>query len=435
VKSFFLLCIAAATLAAQDSNSDSGNITRSITAGSEFFDHDFVNFYVYGNGVWDSRVPNGLSSTGQEVYGSDLGWEAGGGVTATHTFSDGGITVNYRGSYRDYQSSTSGSGQQQSLALAYQKRLNRRWTLSAFASGAILGYGSSYFSTSAGSSITPGSPFGLESRFANAGLSLTYEQTRRLSYVFTGSLLINTYSYGSAANTPGAIDSRGVNGGASLLYRLTAKTTIGATYNRSDFWYSPNAGTSAVDSVSLTLSHKFPEHWQIDLSAGINRVHSAGTAELPVTFLFDGQTLLAYYLVPYNRTIYSPAFQGVLSHSLRRSVVSISGGQSVMAGNGLFLASRDQFANAALSYSTRRTNLSFGLNFTRLSSVSTDINSTYSYYGLSASYGVNLVRYVSANFRYDLLHYNQLFTQGNFNESRISFGLSLSSKSVPLTLF
>jgi len=43
---------------------------------------------------------------------------------------------------------------------------------------------------------------------------------------------------------------------------------------------------------------------------------------------------------------------------------------------------------------------------------------------------------VSANFRYDLIHYDQAFSLiSSITEQRVSFGLSLSTKSVPLTLF
>jgi len=429
VRYLFLLFVAAATLAAQnaDSDSDIGNTTKRISAASQFFDHDFVNFYVYGNGVWDTRVPQ-FNSTGAESYSSGLGWEAGGGITATHTFRDGGITVNYRGAYRDYQTAGSGAGQSQSLALSYIKTLNRHWTFDANASAAILGYGTSYYSESSLASTTPGNSVSTDSRFANAGIGLTYMQTRRLSYQFSGNFLYNSY--------PTAVSTRGVTGGVSALYRLTARTTIGASYSRTYFSYSRHEGTSTIDGISLTASHQFAEHWQINLSAGVNRSHSVGTAEIPVSFLYQGQLISGFYLGPYNRTLYSPAFQGVLTHSFHRASLSLSGGQSIMAGNGLYLASKDQFANASYSYSTRHSNLSFGGNWTRLSSVANSVSTTYSYYGASIGYGITLVRYVSANFRYDLIHYDEAFSLfRSITEQRISFGLSLSSKSVPLTLF
>jgi len=444
VKFFFILCVSAATLAAQGSSDNSSGARTSfspLTAAGQFFDGDFVNVFAFGNGVWDSRVPT-LNSSGQEVFGSGFGWEAGGGITAERKFKDGSVSVNYRGSYRDYQTSSSGSGQQQSLTLAYNKTLSRHWTLRTDIVGGILTSGSSFYSGTALASSTPGNPFSIESRFANASASLTYAQTHRLSYVFTGSFLYSGYvgiknASGSQLNAP--VDTRGVTGGASILYRVTARTTVGGTYTRSYYRYTGNAGTTNVDSAALTFSHLFPNRWQLDLSAGVNRSASVGTTFTYVELPIFG---LASCYCHYDRTINSPAFQGVLSHYYRHSSFSVAGGQSIMAGNGLFLASRNQFANGTFSASTRRMNFSLGGTYSRLSSVSAaDLSKTYSYYGASAGYGINLMRFVSANLRWDLLHYDNVFgitsATGTVNptEDRLSFGLSISSRSVPLTLF
>ena len=430
VRSFFLLCVAAGVLAAQDStptsNGSVSDSTRGITAATQFFDHDFVNLFVYGDGVWDSHVP----VVGGGSYKNGLGWDAGGGLTATHTFHDGSLSINYRGGYSQDRTLGFSGGQQQSLSFAFEKRLNRRWTLGASVSGAILSYGTSFYSGTSVASITPGNPLSPESRFANAGLSLSYAQTRRLSYVFSGNFLVNSF------NLAGAYSTHGFSGAASVYYRLTARTTVGGTYSHSYFAYTGNGGTTNVDSGSLTLSHIFPEHWQIDLSAGVNRAHSVGTVQVPVAFSFNGQVITGYYTGPYNRTIYSPVFQGVISHSFRRSSASLSGGQGVMSGNGLYLTSRDQFVNGTFSFSNRHSNASFGGNYVRMSSIANSISQVYSYYGFSAGYGINLIRYVSANARYDLIHYDRLLSlTQNTTESRITFGISLSTKSVPLTLF
>ena len=441
MRSILVFCMAAATLAAQDSSStgsgDSGNVTERITAASQFFDHDFVNIYAYGNGVYDSRVPQGVNSNGQEIYGGGLGWEAGGGITASHTFHDGSFTINYRGSYRDYQSVSSGAGDQQTLSLGYNKVLNRHWTFGASLLGGILTSGESFYSASSISSVTPGNPYSLESRFAQGGLSLTYAQTRRLSYVFQGSFLYSGYhNPTTAVSSPlsSPVSTRGVTGSAAVQYRLTPRTTLGGTYARSYYAYSGKSGTADIDSFSLQLNHQFSGHWQIDLSGGVNRSHSQGLALTPFQF---GNAIYLFYL-PYNRTIYSPSYQATLTRSFRHSSFSLAGGQSLLPGNGLYLTSRDQFVNGAFSYSTRRSNFGLGGNYARLSSVSTAaLSQTYSYYGASASYGVTLVRYLSGNLRWDLLHYDNPFASSALNatEQRVSFGLSISSKSVPLTLF
>jgi hypothetical protein len=426
LKVLFLLFVAAATaVAQQDAAADLGS-SRRITAASEFFDHDYVNVYAFANGVWDSRVP---LLSGNSSFSGGLGWEAGGGLTLTHSFKGGSVTLNYRGSYRDYQSAGFTGGDQQSLAFAFDKRLSRRWGIGGSVGAGIVSYGASTFSAGAVGSDIATNPFSTQSRYVNSGVTLSFQQSRRLSYVFSGEYLLSSYNY------VGALNSHGYGGGASVLYRVTARTTMGLNYNHTNFAYSHNAGNSAIDTAGLSLSHQFNGHWQLDLSGGVSRVHSKGVIQIPVSLILDGQTVTGYYNGAYNRTLYSPSFQGTLSRNFRRSILSIGGGQSVLGGNGIYLTSRNQTASVLYSYSTRRQNFGVGATYSRLSSVANSVSQTYATDGASASYGVNLVRYVSANFRYDFLHYDGLFVFSGLSESRVSFGLSLSSKSVPLTLF
>jgi hypothetical protein len=430
VKVFVLLCFAAAILVAQDSTSDSSNDygTRRVTAASEFFDHDFVNVFAFADGIWDSRLP--ILTTNRSGYGSGVGWDAGAGISLSHQFRDGGITLNYQGSYRDYPSSTFHGGTQQSLALAYSKRLSKRWTFGASVSGGILSYGSSYYGASALGEYVSSNPFSTQSRFVNAGGSLTYAQSRRLSYVFSGAYFLSNYSYGDS------FSSYGGSGSAAMYYRLTARTSIGGSYTHTYYTYSQDAGSANMDNGSLTLSHRFPDHWQLDLSAGVSRVHSHGIITIPVKLIFDGQIVTGYETGPYNSTVLSPSFQGFLTRSYRRSSFAVGGGQGVGAGNGTFLASRSQFANAIYSISLpHRSSFGLGVSYIRLSSLANSVSSSYSTLGGSASYGINLIRYLNANARYDYLHYDGLFGFGSVDESRISIGLSISSKSIPLTLF
>jgi hypothetical protein len=429
VKVLLALCACTASLAAQDSSTDSSNDygTRRVTAASQFFDHDFVNVFAFANGIWDTRLP---ILTNQSGYGSGYGWEAGGGIELSHQYRDGGITLSYSGSYRDYPSSAFRGGTQQSLALAYSKRLSRRWTFGTNVSGGILSYGSTFYGASALGNSISANPFSSESRFLNAGANLTYDQSRRLSYVFSGAYFLSNYSYAHS------FSSYGGTGSAAVYYRLTARTTIGGSYAHTYFSYSQGAGSSDIDTGSLTLSHRFPDHWQLDLSGGVSRVHSHGTISELVSLIFNGENVTGYLTGPYSRTIYSPSFQGFLTRSYRHSSFSFGGGQNVAAGNGTFLASRSQFGSALFSTSgPHRSSFGLGANYIRLSSLANSVSQSYSTLGGSASYGINLIRYLSANARYDFLHYQGLFGYTSLNESRVSIGLSLSSKSVPLTLF
>jgi hypothetical protein len=420
--------VAVTALHAQDQTP--APVDRSIPSMvGQLMDHDFVNFYVFGNAIYDSRIPI-LSSTGQSIGSGSWGYQAGGGVTLAHRFYDGDISLSYRGDYRGYNSSSYGSGTDQNLSLLYNKRLSRHWTVSLPVSAGILLYGAGGYvvSPGAGGAISP-NPLSPETRFVQAGVNLTYQQSRRLSYVFSGSFFVNNYNY------VGAIGSTGVSGSGSLLYRLTGKTTAGVTYSHSYYHYSRQAGTTSVDGLSLSLTHDFPDHWQGSVSAGVNRADTQGILTQDVSILLGQQVIQGYFTGPYQRTSYVPSFQGTLTRFFRHSSASITGGQGVMPGNGTYLTSRDQFVTALYNITTRRSNIGAAYSFFHLTSISNLVTSAYTTSSLSFSYGYTLRRHLSANASYSYLHYGSLFALNSINDNIFTIGLSLSTKSLPLGLF
>lgn len=431
VKPVAVLLLAAATVAAQQAPStadDNEPRSTSVTLASQFFDHDFVNYFLFANGIYDTRIP--VLQGSQSGTSGSFGYDVGGGVSAYHEFHDGAFSLSYRGDYRNYVSSSYGSGTDQNLTLGFSKRLSRHWSLSSTVAGGILEYGGgSYSVTPSAASSVISNPFSTQTRFADVSLSLAYQQTRRLSYIFGGNFYLNNYNYA------GSINSIGGSGSASILYRLTARTSLAGTYSRTYYSYSKGVGQTTLDGLSVTLTHQFQDHWQASLSVGADRSHTSGIITIPVAILFGQQIVTGYETGPYDRVSYTPSVQATVTRYLRHSSLSFSGGQGVLPGNGTFLTSRDQFANATYSYSTRRSNISGGGGYFRLESIANNVSQSYSTANLSVSYGYTLRRYLSANVRYDYIHYGGLFSYGSLNESRFSFGLSLSSKSIPMTLF
>lgn len=420
---------AAATVQAQDTTPMP--VSRSVPSMiGQLMDHDFVNFYVFGNAIYDSRIPV-LSSNGQGNGSGSWGYQAGGGVSLVHQFASGDISLSYRGDYRGYSSSAYGNGTDQNLSLLFNKRLSRHWTVSLPLAAGVLLYGAGGYVVSAptsGSAISP-NPLSPETRFIQTGINLTYQQTRRLSYVFSGSFFLNNYNYA------GAIGSKGASGSGSLLYRTTAKTTIGATYSHSYYFYSRHAGSTSVDGFSLSLTHDFPDHWQVSVSAGANRTDTQGTLTQAVSVILGQQLVQGYLVGPYQRTSYVPSFQGTLTRFFRHSSASFTGGQGVMPGNGTYLTSRDQFFTGLYNLSMRRSNIAAVYSYFHLTSISNVVTSSYSTSSLSMSYGYTIRPHISANASYSYLHYGSLFTLGGLNDSIFTIGLSLSTKSLPLGLF
>jgi hypothetical protein len=423
------LAILVATAAIAVAQQTSADVPQpSATLDSQFFEHDFVNLYAFGNGSYDTALPK-VTSAGTG-YGGAFGYDVGGGISAGHELKDGTFSFSYRGDYRHYNGSTYSNGTNQTLNLLFSKRLNRQWSVLVQAGGGIVSYGGQVFSESA----TPGTnvlsnPLSSESRFANAGFTLTYQQTRRLSYTLGGQGFYNNYNYA------GAISSVGGTGTASINYRTTARTTIGGSYSRSYFVYTGSSGKTDIDSGFLTLQHTFSARWFGSVSGGVSRARTHGIITEPITILLDQQLVTGYVTGPYSHTSISPSFQGSLTYHNRHSLLSFSGGQGVNAGNGTLLTSKNLYGGTTFSVTHKLTNFSLSGGYSRLSSLANTVSERYSSATFSAAYGFNIVRFLSCNLRYDFIHYDNLYDLNGVNENRFTLGLSFSSKSIPLSLF
>ena len=81
-----MFAVAAATVVAQEAttqpDADNGVRGLPVTLAGQFFDHDFVNYTLFANAVFDSNLATLQGA--QSGNGSGFGWSVGGGVTASH---------------------------------------------------------------------------------------------------------------------------------------------------------------------------------------------------------------------------------------------------------------------------------------------------------------------------------------------------------------
>jgi len=431
----FILTLLSAALAygqlQQTAPADSSSGSNPVTLASEFFDRgNFVNYYAFANVVYDTNSPT-LNSSGQSVNNGGLGYSVGGGVSAFHAWNKSTLALGYSGSYNDYSSSFFASGTNQSLNLSFSQRLARRWS---FNTGVLAGntlYGTGYFGAQTG---TAGNvqlnPFSPNTRYLSGYASVAYQQNRRLSYVFTGGIYLQRFSYSGAVGTTGG------NGDVAVVYRLTARTTISGDYNHSYFVYQLGAGNTNLDGVNFSYSHRFKSRWGVSASGGITHTNASSLLNIPVPATTPNGTVVSGFLrVPYNSSAVLPAFQGSLSRYLRRSQFSVSGGQNVISGNGYYLASRNQNLGGSYSRSYQRSNVSFGGYWSRLHSVTSALNYSFDTSGFGANYSYVVMRHVSANAHYDFVRYGAISAYNSVSDNRFSLGVSFSSKSIPLTLY
>ena len=400
-----------------------------VSLASEFFERgNFVNYYAFANAVYDTFAPT-LNNSGQTVNNGGFGFDLGGGATVAHTWKRSSLSFSYIGGYRHYSSAFFGNGTNQSLNLAFSRRMSRRWNLSTGVTAGTLLYGTGYFSAQAATNNNVQiNPFSPNTRYASGYISVAYQQTRRLSYVFTGGAYLQRYDY------PGAIGATGGNGDVAVVYRITARTTISGDYNHSYFVYQAGAGNTSLDGYNFSISHNFADRWSASAFGGITHTDVNGFFFLPLGPV-TGTTPVPVIRVPYNTKATSPSFGGSISRQMRRSQISASGGQNVISGNGFYLASKSRYLNGFYSRSYQRMNVGFGAYYSRLSTLTNTVGYSYDTSGFGGNVGYFLIRHVSANARYDFLHYGTIGSITGVSDNRFAIGLSFSSKNIPLTLY
>jgi hypothetical protein len=394
----------------------------------QFLHGNFLNVYAFATGLRDSNIPlyNGTS-------GASYGIDVGGGVDLRHMFETGVISLAYRGDYRDYTNGGYSDGTNQNLSLIFNKRLSRRWSFGVFTTAGIALYGGNYYSYgSSGPSSPIANPFSPETRFLTAGLSLAYQQTRRLSYAFSGTFFLTRYTY------PQAIGTTGGAGAASATYRLTARTSVSGTYSHSAYYYQQNVGNAHIDSLFGTVSHRFNERTSLSVSAGLAHSSSHGEALLPVgQTIIDGAPVIIFGRLPYNVSSWVPSFHGNFTHNWRRFLFTVSGGQTISPGNGFYLTSRDLFVTGAVSRSWNHSNISAGGGYFHLISLTgkTTTNQSYDTANFALSYGYGFRRYFGFRAGYTYFKNGSVGALTSPSDNRIFAGITFSSKSIPMTLF
>lgn len=432
IRILVLLSAVAASVFAQEPTQMENPINYNpVSLASQFFEHNnYFNYYALVNGVYDSYAPTYNTTTGQQTNNGSFGYSVGGGLSAYHSFRNATLSLTYSGTYRNYNSPLFSNGTDQNLALAYTRRLARRWTLGLSASAGNVLYGTGYFGpASEGPNAIATNPFSANTRYASAGVSLAYQQTRRLSYVVSGNFYLQRYSYVNAIGATGGSGTFGVN------YRVTARTTVSVDYGFSAFTYQSGSGDSRLNSINGSVSHLFPHNWLVSVTGGITHSNVSGFISIPVSALTGNVGAGGYVVGQYNTSSNFPSFGGTVTRIFRRFQFSASGGQSILSGNGYYLASRNQYLNGNYSKSFRRSNVSFGGNWYRLKSAANTVAYSYSAGGFGASYSYQLMRYVGSNFRYDWVRYGTLNPYPSITDNRLSFGLTFSSRSVPITLY
>jgi hypothetical protein len=376
----------------------------------------YFNFFAYGDFTYNSYEPFSLPG----VTAGGEGFDAGVGLNLFHYFQSGAISLNYNGSYRDYPGYNIDPVDNviQNLSLGINKHLTRHILLT-FGETASINPGGWIPQPV----TTPQFQLGLnliairnETSLTSAGLS--FQQTRRLSWQVGGDFFELRY-VPSVDN----IGSFGGDASVGLSYRFTKKTSLSATATYQSYSFLHSHGSSTSDSAYLSLSHSFSPLIQVGVSGGALRT------------TFDeasAQVIGQILLISTGRiSTYSPYVSGRFSISRKRVSLSLGGGETVSAGNGIYLTSKIIYAGGFLSYSPgQKWSFALGGGYQRLASIGGGVTAPDEYATGSANY--KLTRHFGVRASGSYTTYDTITTFPGNSYYNLSLGIIFTSADRPV---
>jgi hypothetical protein len=437
-----LLCVTASTALAQMGDYlGPGILSRGVgDIGTSSGQPLSFRFYVTAAGVYDTELqPFAVNSSGDLVkingaYGEQLDF----GAFGVDNFRTARLGLDYRGNIYNYANASAYDGSTHSLSLGYtwQKSRHLVFDLRAIGGTTNIGYGvPGYYgeNTTTGPTTFVGTPtsilFDNRMYYGQGTADMTYVQSQRLSYTVGGDGFV---VHREAAGLAGV---NGYNLRGSIRYRLSKTKTVGVTYEHIAFSFPPTFGQSTSNVYEGFFATSLGRRWSMYLSAGAYQSEVSGIQQIalnPVIAALLGTSSAAQAF--YSATV-SPSGTLRLDGRYKNFAINLTGGKSVMPGNGLYLTSSQTSALGSFSYTAvRKWNFGVSGGYFKLDAIGQGLQ-PYSTYSAGAGFTYALTHAVHLVGRYDFRHQGIQSVGYREDGSRATFGLSFSPGNIPLSLW
>lgn len=401
-----------------------------------------LRFWLGVSGTYDTGVqPLTTDAHGNLIHVPGiLGMSFNGGVSGSHSWSHSQLSLSYRGDYRYYPNYTIYDGTNQALALDFSTQYSSRWVFDARLSGFTLLQSTG---TVADAATTTGGPivflpYNTRSNNVTGSGSLTYLQSSSTSYTFGASATDANYS------SNGLTSFQGYNAMASVRHRISAASSVGASYSVGYQTASGGAFTLNTQSFMGNYSTAFAHGWSFALAAGasISNIKEAVGLQLaglnvdgvPITITIPGQVKIQNV---------NPVGNVGLTRQFQRGIIYANGGQATGMGNGLIAGARDVYAGAGASYTgLRKWNFGIDAHYYSLTSLGTTpavsasaLFTSAHWFSGGTGFTYELMRYTHLTGRFDMVSYSYAAPGVPSLIKRASLGLSFAPKDIPLSLW
>jgi hypothetical protein len=410
-------------------------LTRGAAASLRAPENTRLRPYLSITGAYDSGItPVIVNSNGEVPSVASAGVDAEIGLLGYQRWKRSSLGLDYRGNYRHYVKDTFFNGTNQILGLVYTKQATRRLEFTLRESAGLISSG--FFEGQQSALIDPSfsnTPnneiFDGRTMYLDTMGDLTYRKTARLSFNIGGDGFL------SRRRSSALYGVTGYRARGDVAYRTSRFATTGVAYNFTHFEFTKGFGASDIHTVALAQSFRFGRSWELGMKIGGSRVETLGLIAVavdPVITAITGQsqTVEAVY-----RINWVPALEGTLTRTFRRSSLSFAYARGVTAGNGVYLTSRQETANAGFTYTgIHKWNLGLSGGYASYASLSRQLKNYASYNGGGgATYNVTGSLHIIA--RYDYRH--QAVSQNVFEREthRASIGFGFAPGDLPLSLW
>jgi hypothetical protein len=359
------------------------------------------------------------------------------GVSGSHNWKHTKLGLDYRGSLTDYRQQSSFDAISQSLLLGVTQQLSRHVSLSVRESAGIF---TRAFGLGGLSQTVPFDPsqsyipttdfFDNRTYYFTSQVDLKIQKTARLSFDLGGDAFLTRY------RATGLIGTTGLAARGNVQYRLSRRTTIGASYDFQHFSYSGQFGDAEVHTFAGTFARALAAKTEISGSFGVSRIEQKSLIDVPIDptiaalLGISSTTEIAHFIS------WIPSGSVRLSRGFRQGVAYVGVSRGVTPGNGLFTTSKDTSGTAGYTYTgLRRWSFSAVGQYNRAQSVG-NVNGDYSNSGGGFSASRSIARSVHMVFGFNINSYSSSSFQ-NYNRvtEEVHFGVGFTPGDVPLRVW
>lgn len=393
-----------------------------------------LRFFGDVTGIYDSgQAPVATDASGNLLKGTaQEGVQVDVGLYGTKEWRRDLLGIDYKGSYRHYNHNSYYDGSDQSIALQWTHKFNRRFNIEATLNGGTstlpTGFLGQAFTSPDALGIPTTDIFNNRTTYVSSDLRGTYRLNARWTVLIGG----NAFAVRRQSKALVGVDGYGSNAG--IAYQASRRSIIQTNYQFLYYSYPRAFGQSYLHIGSATYNYLITKRWTVHVNGGAIYADTEGLQSVsldPAISALLGQSTI---IEAFHRRKGIPTFGAGITGHYKYSSISFDYTRGSSPGNGVYLTSRADSGTATYAYTGfQRWNLSLHGSYQKLTSIGQNLGAYSSYSGGgAASYVIGRSLQAVSNFE---VRQNSIANGYNRETFRASIGVAFSPGDIPLALW